>query len=244
MLYMFIFILGLVIGSFLNVCIYRIPKGESVSYPPSHCTACGTRIKWYDLIPVISYILLKGKCRSCNERISVRYPFIELVTGIIFVLLYMKHGLSLFLLKYIILSSILIVVGVIDLDTQDIYFKTTLTGIISGVIFMLVLKNPVDSLIGAALGGGVISAIILLTHGMGWGDAEVCMMCGLFIGSKLTVLMLFISFLTGGIIGILLILMKKKGRKDMIPFGPFISIAAIATMIFGNGIISWYLSLL
>lgn len=246
--FVIIFITGLLIGSFLNVCIYRIPREESISYPPSHCTNCGTRIMWYDLIPVVSYIILGGKCRACKDRISIKYHMVELFTGVIFLCLYLSFGFSIEFFKYIVFVSLLIVIGIIDLNTTDVYLKTTITGIIFGIIFV-VIGNYLGSGImeyvyGALLGGGIISLIILVTNGMGWGDAEICLMSGIFLGLKLTVVMLFFSFIIGGISGVILILLKKKSRRDYIPFGPFISIAAILTVFIGERAINWYLSLL
>lgn len=242
----FFLILGLLIGSFLNVCIYRIPRSESVSFPPSHCTNCDSKIKPYDLVPVISYILLRGKCRHCGEKISVKYPLIELITSTIFLALYIKFGLSFELIKYIIFSCFIIVIGVIDLETTDVYFKTTLSGIIIGLVFIGVgyfYGYEVWSCIfGGFLGGGLIAAIILLTHGMGWGDAEICLLGGIFLGFKLTIVMLFLSFVIGGIIGLLLIVTKKKSKKDYIPFGPFISLGAVITIFLGQQIINLYMA--
>ena len=244
-------IYGLIIGSFLNVCIYRIPRNESISFPPSHCTNCKNRIKWYDLVPVISYIFLKGKCRYCGEKISVRYPLIELTTGVIFLALNIEYGLSFTFFKYAVLVCFLIVIGMIDLDTTDVYLKTTLPGIIIGIISMIIgyfigyyfKSDMLYYVYGGILGGGLISLIILLTKGMGWGDAEICMLTGLFLGFKLTILMLFFAFVFGGFIGVLLVLLKKKSRKDYIPFGPFISAAGIFTILFGEKIITWYIGL-
>lgn len=236
MILIFIVLLGIIIGSFLNVCIYRIPLEQSLSFPPSHCTSCGSRIKPYDLIPVLSYIFLKGKCRNCSEKISLRYPSIELITGILFGAIYIEYGLSLLLVKYVVLICFLIVIGMIDFDTTDVYFKTTISGIIVGLGFLIygcfLILNVITYIYGGLLGGGVIAIIILLTHGMGWGDAEICLLVGLFLGFKLTLLMLFLSFVIGGVTGIILILLKKKSRKDYIPFGPFIAVAAIITAIF------------
>jgi leader peptidase (prepilin peptidase)/N-methyltransferase len=248
MITVFISILGLLIGSFLNVCIYRIPRGESIAFPPSHCTNCKNEIKWYDLIPVISYIFLKGKCRYCGEKISIRYPLIELITGALFFALYINFGLSFYFIKSVVLTCLLIVIGMIDYDTTDIYFSTTLTGIIMGCLFLLynwyLGAGVLTYIYGALLGGGVIALIILLTHGMGWGDAELCLLCGLYLGLKLTAVMLFFAFVFGGIIGILLIITKKKSRKDYIPFGPYIALSSIFTMLLGEKILSLYLSLL
>lgn len=247
MILAYIVILGLIFGSFLNVCIYRIPEEQSLSFPPSHCMRCGSRIKPYDLIPVLSYILLKGKCRNCGDKISLRYPAIELITGVLFGALYIEYGLSFLLVKYAVLICFLIVIGMIDFDTTDVYFKTTISGILAGVGFLIygyfLNINVTTFIFGAVLGGGVIALIILLTHGMGWGDAEICLLVGLFLGFKLTVLMLFLSFVIGGITGITLILTKLKSRKDYIPFGPFIAISAIICAIFGEKIIMLYLNI-
>lgn len=246
----FIFITGLIIGSFLNVCIYRIPKGENISYPPSHCTNCDSRIKWYDLIPVLSYILLRGKCRNCRQKISIRYPLIELSTGAVFLALYIEYGLTFITLKYIILACLLIVIGIIDYDTTDVYDSVIITGcvitaiLISGGFFMkyILLKDILNYILGALLGGGLITLIIVITGGMGWGDAEICALCGLYFGLLLTVEQLMLSFVIGGFIAVTLMLMKKKSRKDYIPFGPFISIAGLITMLFGQIILNWYTS--
>lgn len=247
MLAILIFILGLLIGSFLNVCIFRIPRGESISYPPSHCTGCGTRIKPYDLFPIISFILLKGKCRNCGEQISIRYPLIEFLTGLLFLSLYIVYGVSFELLKFMILIPFILVIGIIDLETTDVYFKTTLSGSISGIILLIIGNylgfSYLEYIYGALIGGGVISLIIILTGGMGWGDAEICFLCGLFLGMRMTLLMLFISFVIGGIIGAILIIFKKKSHKDYIPFGPFIALAALFCIFFGEEILAWYFSL-
>ena len=245
MISIFIFIIGLIIGSFLNVCIYRIPLGQSINYPPSHCMGCGNRIKWYDLIPVLSYIILKGKCRYCREKVSMQYPLIELLTGVLFLALYIEYDLSFNFVKYAILICFLIVIGMIDYNTTDVYFKTTLSGFIAGLLFLsygaYLGGEIVTYIYGALLGGGLISLIILLTNGMGWGDAEICAVCGLFLGFKLTAVMLFFSFVFGAIVGISLIILKKKSRKDYIPFGPSIAIAAVFTLFMGSKILMWYL---
>ncbi|QCX34767.1 prepilin peptidase [Caloramator sp. E03] len=240
-----IFIYGLVIGSFLNLCIYRIPNNESISYPPSHCTSCGNKIKWYDLIPVISYIILKGRCRFCNEKISVMYPLIEAFTGILFVSLYYKYGLSFYFFKYAVFVSTLIVIGMIDLKTTDVYFNTIVFGIITGIAFTLLkFHNNIilSNILGAAFSAGIIALIVILTKGMGWGDVEICFVSGLYLGFKLSIIMLFLSFVLGAIVGIVLIVLKIKSRKDFIPFGPFISIASIFTVFWGEKMINLYIN--
>lgn len=247
MLGFFVFIFGLILGSFLNVCIYRIPRGESIAYPPSHCTNCDNKIKWYDLIPVVSYIFLRGKCRYCKEKISLRYPLIELITGVIFLALYIDYGLSFNFYKFLCLSALLIVIGMIDLDTTDVYFSTTLSGIIFGIVFIIygyfLGYSPWNYLSGGALSGGIIALIIFITKGMGWGDFEICLMSGLFLGFKFSILMLFLSFVLGGIIAIMLIILGIKSRKDYIPFGQFIALGTIITCIYGDKIINWYLNM-
>lgn len=242
-----LFVLGSVIGSFLNVCIYRIPREESVAYPPSHCTNCNSRIKWYDLVPILSWIILKGRCRGCGEKISIRYPLVEFFTGLSFLLVFLKWGFTIETLKFIILCVFLILIGLIDYDTTDVYTFTTWGGIIVGIIFVVInyfYKGEVATFIyGALLGGGSITLIILLTGGMGWGDAEICVLSGIFLGFSNTIFMLFSSFVFGGLIGAILIFTGKKDRKEMIPFGPFIALATIFTILFGNNIVGWYISM-
>lgn len=243
-----IFTLGLLIGSFLNVCIYRIPKGECISYPPSHCTVCNERIKPSDLIPVLSYLLLKGKCRNCGTGISIRYPLTEFMVGLMFLSLYFLYGISFELIKYMILIPFIIVIGIIDLETTDVYLKTTLPGIIAGIV-LIIFGHYLgieywEFIYGGLLGGALISLIVLITGGMGWGDAEICLLCGLFMGIRLTLLMLFLSFIIGGSIGVILILLRKKSRKDYIPFGPIISLSSLICVYFGENIILWYISLI
>lgn len=244
----YIFVLGLILGSFFNVCIYRIPKGESIAFPPSHCTSCDNEIKWYDLIPVISYIILRGRCRHCGQNISVRYPIIELITGLLYLGIYIEYGMTIGTLKYIVLVSLLIIIGMIDFDTTDVYDSTIIAGAAAGVIFViaaLILKTDALSLVfGALLGGGVIAVIIILTKGMGWGDAEICLICGLFLGFKLTIVMMFLSFIIGGLSGIILLLLKLKTSKDYIPFGPSIALAGIITILFGQYILNFYMAML
>jgi len=241
----FIFIIGLMLGSFFNVCIYRIPRGESIVYPPSHCTNCGKKLKYIDLVPVLSYIFLKGRCRYCNEKISIRYAAVELFTAILFLSIYLKYGFTIESIKYIILSSFLIIIGMIDYYTMDVYSIITYTGIIVGIIFILIeylTKSQIYTyLYGGILAGLVIALIIILTKGMGWGDFEICIMSGLYLGFSKSIVMLMVSFILGGIIGILLIISKKKTKKDYIPFGPYIVLGSIISILFADKIILWYL---
>ena len=236
-----IFILGLLIGSFLNVCIYRIPKGESIAFPPSHCSSCGSNIKSYDLIPLLSWILLRGKCRSCSEKISIRYPLVEITTAILFMLTYIQYGQTIYLIRFLILIPFLIVTAMIDYDTMEVYTTTTWIAIALGVVLLGVnfyLGQPVATYIyGGLLGAGIITFIILSSklilgqEGMGWGDAEICGLCGLFLGFKLTFLMMFFSFIIGGIIGVYLLKVKNKTGRTEMPFGPSIIMATFLVII-------------
>ncbi|MGL4572207.1 MAG: prepilin peptidase [Clostridium sp.] len=243
----FIFSLGAIIGSFLNVCIFRIPKEESIAFPPSHCGNCNTKLKGKDLVPVLSYILLKGRCRYCKDKVSIQYPIIEGFTGILFMILYLKYGLTLALLSYISLTSILIVIGIIDYKTQYVYTSNIITGIIFGIIFValsFILGERVD-LINVALGAFIpaliLAVIVWTTNAMGWGDVEIIFMTGIFLGLKLNLLNLFISIVLGGSYAIYLMLCRKKSGKEEMAFGPYIAVATYITILFGEQILNWYM---
>lgn len=243
-----IFIVGLLIGSFLNVCIYRIPKNKSVCFPPSHCPDCSKRIKYYDLIPVISYIILKGRCRFCRENISPRYPLIELFTGLIFTAAFLRWGITIEFIKIVILISVLIIVTFIDFEYCIIPGKLMIFTLISGIILNIIGNksnaNLLCYLYGFLAGGGVLLLIVLLTGGMGGGDVQLMAVIGLFLGLRLIILNLLLSFIIGAAAGITLILLKKKKRRDYIPFGPWISAGTLISVFWGDWIINWYISLL
>lgn len=241
------FVLGIVIGSFLNVCIYRIPIEKSIVFPPSHCTNCKHDLKPLDLIPIFSYICLGGRCRYCNNRISLRYPVIEGLNGILYLLIYLKFGVTLVTLKYCILISILIVIGMIDYDTQFIFTSTTIFGgIIAGIFIIIqgaVYKSGIlDSLFGGLIGLGIIGLIVFLTRGMGEGDIEMAAVCGLFLGVKGILLGLFLAIIIGGIVGIIILLFKLKKAKEKIAFGPFIAVGSLISMLWGVEILKSYWS--
>ena len=244
-----IFIIGLTIGSFLNVCIYRIPLGESIAYPPSHCTNCSSEIKAYDLIPIISYIFLGGKCRSCGEKISIKYPILELFTGIMFYFVFKEYGLTIIALKYFIMITFLIVIAVIDLNTQDVYSVTTYSCIAIGIVMMLIEKIYLNEdiwtyVIGLIIGVVVIGGIVFIAGGMGEGDIEIAAICGVFLGWQNMILTILLSFIIGGIVGGVLIILKKKTKRDAIAFGPFLFIGALISLFLGNEIISLYMNFL
>lgn len=248
-LYIAIFILGAIIGSFLNVCIYRIPLSESISYPPSHCTNCNAKLKWYDLIPMFSYLLLRGKCKYCKEKISLKYPMVEFLTAVVFVLTYINYGLSLHFIKYNILWCFLIIISIIDLKFQDVYVRTTIPCIIIGVI-LGIIENMIyftafwNYLLGGVVAGGIIALIVYTTGGMGKGDIEIAALCGTFIGWKYSIMMIFLSFVIGSIIGLILIISKKRGRKDYIAFGPFLALSTLFTALYGGDILNLYVKLI
>lgn len=242
----FVAILGLCIGSFLNVCIYRIPREESISFPPSHCTSCGYRLKVKDLIPVLSYIFLRGRCRQCKEHISIQYPLIELTNALLYICVYLKFGLSIDTIKYIIFVSLLLVIAVIDFKTTEVWTSTTLFGLVVGILFIIIhwitsRKFPVDNIIGGAIGFLVIWLIVKLTAGMGEGDIDIALICGLFLGSKGAVITLFAGIVLGGLGGAIFLIRKKKSGKDEMAFGPYLAMGAFIAMMWGERIIDWYL---
>ncbi|NFE47041.1 prepilin peptidase [Clostridium sporogenes] len=242
-----VLILGLIVGSFLNVCIYRIPRRESIIYPPSHCEKCGVNIRTYNLIPVISYIFLRGKCGCCKNKISLRYPLVELLTGTLFLSIYHLCGLNFNFIKYIIFVSFIIVIGFIDLDTTDVYSKTTISAMLIGIIYILIEKfyfgYGIKTYIHAVLlCTTTIGTIIFTTKGMGSGDLGIYIVVSLFLGFKITAMTIFFSFIFGALIGVLLIVSKRKSRKDCVPFGPFIAIASIFSILFGDKVFLFYVS--
>ncbi len=243
-------IVGLLLGSFFNVCIYRIPKEESIAFPPSHCGSCNHALKPTDLIPVISYVLLKGKCRYCSQKISVQYPLVELLTAALFVWVYMVYGVSFSFLVVSFLTALLIIMTFIDLEHQIIPDGLVITGLIGGAVFLAtgISVSWLNGLLGLLVGGGsfyfvaVLSEWILKKEGMGGGDIKLMAVIGLILGWKLTLLAILLSVYTGGLIGGGLLLFKIKKRGEHIPFGPFIAVGTFAAALYGNQILAWYLS--
>jgi len=246
--YILIFILGLIVGSFCNVCIYRIPKNESIIYPTSHCPKCRTTIKPVDNIPLLSYILLKGRCRNCGSKISIQYPIVELLTGMIYLIIYLIYGLSIQSLIYIILSSALIIIAFIDLNEQIVPDVISLPGIGVGLIlsFFVPYLSFINSALGVVVGGGIILIIALVgsmifkKEAMGGGDVKLAAMIGAFLGWRYTIISLFLGFFLGALAGIFLVLSKIKSKEDMVPFGPFIALGSLITLLWGEKIIAWY----
>lgn len=249
MLFILIFTLGIIIGSFLNVCIYRIPKNESIVYPPSHCSDCSHPLKWYDLIPLLSYLSLKGKCRYCGGVISPQYPFVEFLNGIIYIINFYYFGLSLDFVFYSIILSILIVISFIDYKHQIIpdglILLIFIFGIIHKMLLYFVYKENIylfDSFVGFAVAFIIFLLIAIVSKGaMGGGDIKLIASLGFILGLKRIVLNILLSFIIGAVLSIVLLITGKKGRKDPIPFGPFINISFMATLLFGHNIINFYI---
>ena len=234
-----VFLYGIVIGSFLNVCIYRIPNNESLISPPSHCGNCNTRLKWKDLVPIGSYLYLKGRCRYCHSKISIRYPLVEGLTGILLVGIYLRYGIGVSFFKYSLLTLSLIVIALIDYDTTDVYSSVVYSGMVVGIVFIIIeatiYSHSISNyIIGGLIGLGVIGLIYLLTGGMGIGDIEIAVLCGLFLGWKLEIYFLLISFVIGGAIAVTLIALKKKSKDEYIPLGPSLAIGAYIVLIIGK----------
>ncbi len=236
-------IYGLFIGSFLNVCIFRIPSGISIVKPPSSCGSCGHRLNYMDMLPVINYITNKGKCRYCGSHYSIQYPLIELLNGLLYALVCLKFGLTLNSILYSLIISLLITVSIVDLKHKIIPDSLNIAGGIVGIIYIIINKTFLNSIIGALTGLVLFLAIALLTNAMGGGDIKLMAALGLIFGIKGVLFISLFSFVIGAVISVILILLKIKGRKDEIPFGPFISLSALIYIFFGAEIINWYLAL-
>jgi leader peptidase (prepilin peptidase)/N-methyltransferase len=241
----FIFLFGAAIGSFSNVCIYRLPRKISIVTPSSQCPACGKSISPIDNIPIISFIMLGGKCRFCRASISWQYPIVEIITGLTYLLLYFKFHISFLFPVFAILCTSLIIIAFIDLEHKIIPDVITLPGILIGltVSFTMPHITVMNSIKGLLIGGGLFYAAAVLSRGgMGGGDIKLIAMIGSFLGWKTTLLTIFLGSFIGSIVGIALIVIKRKGRKDMIPFGPFLSLGAIVSIFFGREIIHLWLT--
>lgn len=236
-------VIGLVIGSFLNVVIARLPARRSLWKPRSACPTCGTAIAWYDNIPLLSYALLRGRCRACAGSISARYPLVEAVTAALFAAAYATFGWGRDLgVAWTLLAS-LVAITVIDLDHQIIPDLITLPGIVTGFLVNVASGRLLwtDSLLGILLGGGVFFAIILASGGgMGGGDMKLGAMFGAFLGWKVTIVAIFLAVIVGGVVAAAMLVAGRKGRKDAIPFGPFLAVGGAAAVFWGERIVTWY----
>ncbi len=248
----FVFIFGLCIGSFLNVCIYRLPSSQSITRPRSHCPNCGELIRFYDNIPVLSYLVLRGQCRYCRKTISFRYPVVEILSGLFALVTFLKYGVTLEAIIYYVFITALLVITFIDIDHQIIPDIITLPGIplffIAG--FALPRLTYIDSIIGIFAGGGSLFLVAwvyqLLTkkEGMGGGDIKLLAMIGALIGWQGVLFTIFVASAVGTVSGILVMLKARKSMKLAIPFGPFLAIGGIAYIFIGPQLINWYFKVL
>ncbi len=247
-----IILYGLIIGSFLNVLIYRIPKEESIVWPGSHCPACSHPLKWSDNIPLISYLLLKGKCRYCRAPISARYPLVEGLNALVYITMYLKFGFGVDFVFYSLISSVLLAVTFIDLKEMIIPDSLVVSILLLSVAHKTVnyfLYSISPGLIGSILGllaaGGLFAAIVIISGGgMGGGDITLIGVLGFVLGVKHIFLNIFLSFVSGAIISIVLLAAKVKTRKDPVPFGPFIVLGFFMTVLWGQAVLNRYFNLL
>lgn len=247
-----VFMFGMCIGSFLNVCIYRLPSSTSIINPSrSFCPQCNSTIQFYDNIPVFSYLWLKGRCRNCKAPISLRYPLVELMTGILAIAILFMFGLTPEGVVYFVFISSLLVITFIDIDHKIIPDIISLPGIPIGLAasFVLPAMTFKSSLLGLLVGGGSLLVVawtyslITRKEGMGGGDIKLLGMIGTFIGWKGVIFTIFVASLVGTFVGIIVMLLKGKNLKFAIPFGPFLSIGAMSYVFFGEKIIFWYFHL-
>ena len=264
-----LFVFGLIIGSFLNVCILRIPLSESVVLPASHCPKCGTSIKPYDNIPVVSWLVLAGRCRKCKARISPMYPMVELATGLLFVACYLVFGLSAEALKWTIFGALMIVLTITDMRERILPDKVNFVGLALGLLLSL-FTRPVDgtalwlanrlfafpppeaalSFADALIGAGAASGLLWLVaegyfrargrEGMGLGDVKMMAMAGAFLGVQRALLTILLGSLLGSIIGMAVIAIGRKGRDFELPFGTFLGAGAMLVVFFGSAALDWY----
>ena len=267
------FVFGLVVGSFLNVCIWRLPKGQSIVRPASKCPSCGAAIQLYDNIPLISWLVLGGKCRKCTARISALYPAVELLTGLLFVACYLAFGLTVEAAKWAVFSALLVVLIIIDARERILPDGVNFTGLGLALAFSLfsgpsdgtarwlankIFAYPppeavlglVDALLGAAVGSGLLWVVaegyfrLRGREGMGLGDVKMMAMAGAFLGLKRTLLTILAGSLLGSIVGLVIIALWRKGSDYELPFGTFLGGAALLVLYFGTPLLEWYSKLL
>lgn len=249
MIILAVFIFGAIIGSFLNVCIYRLPEGKSIVWPNSFCPKCGKSIRFYDNIPIISFLILGGRCRDCGSSISKRYILVESITAIVGVLLFLKYSICYDFFIYCLLSYSLIVISFIDLEHQLVPDVISLPGILLGLVLMSFFSGNtpgfipdafLDSLFGILAGGlsiffmGLLGSILFKKEAMGGGDVKLMAMIGAFIGWKLVLLAFFMAPFLGSIVGVY-ILVKKK--ETVIPYAPYLSLASFISLFYGSAIL-------
>jgi leader peptidase (prepilin peptidase)/N-methyltransferase len=244
----FVTLLGLFLGSFMNVCIYRLPRGRSPVRPRSGCPKCGHMLAWYENVPVLSYLVLRGKCRSCGTSISPMYPIIESITGAMFLAGYLWYGPSALLVIRLLFGCAMIVLFVIDLEHKILPNVITLPGIVVGFLLSEVAgPGWLPSLIGIAVGAGSLFAIAEIYYrvrheeGLGMGDVKMLGMIGAFLGWKLVLVTLVLSSIAGSIVGVGVLIAKKETLKYALPFGTFLAVGALVAAVAGDSLVNWYL---
>lgn len=240
--YIIIFFFGIVVGSFLNVCVYRIPEHEDIVKTRSHCMSCGKQLKWYDMFPLLSYLFLRGKCRVCGVKLSVQYPLIEAVNGILYVIIVYIHGVNVDSLLYCLLTSALIVLSVIDFRTYEIPFGINLFILALGLIrAALDYQHILSYLIGFLAVSAVLAILYYASKGraIGGGDVKLMAACGLFLGWKLII----IAFLLGCILGAFIHVIRMKVSKEdhVLAMGPYLSAGVFIAAMWGSQMLTWYL---
>lgn len=244
-LYIPIFLFGIVIGSFLNVCIYRIPKHEDIVKTRSHCMSCGYQLKWYDLVPVFSFLFLRGKCRKCGTKLSIQYPLVETANGILYVLITWIHGMTITTLLYCLLISALIVISVIDFRTLEIPIGLNIFILVLGIARVATdFQSVWDYVIGFFAVSLVLAVLYYATKGtaIGGGDVKLMAVCGLVLGWKLIVLSFFVGCILGSVIHV--IRMKAFGADRVLAMGPYLSLGVLVSVLCGMPLLQWYLGLL
>lgn len=239
---------GAIVGSFLNVCTYRLPRDRSVVWPASACPRCGRPLAWYENIPMVSYLALGGRCRTCRGPIAARYPIVEALTAVMFALAWWHYGPGALFASRMVLGCALIVLFAIDLEHHLLPNVVTLPGIVAGFAFSLVTEPGwFASLAGILLGGGALFGIaeayyrVRHEEGLGMGDVKMLGMIGAFLGWKLMIVALMVASLSGSIIGVLLIITKRGTMKYALPFGTFLAIGAASAATFGSALLDWYM---
>ena len=252
MSYVIVFLFGAVIGSFLNVCIYRLPREESVAWPASRCPSCGKPIAIYDNVPILSYLILQGRCRVCQVPISIQYPLVEVANALGYLMVFEMFGFTGVACVYAGLLSALIVITGTDLSHTMIPDAVTLPGIVVGLLCATVILpiGWVDSLLGMALGGGLLWALawaspyVFGKEGMGGGDIKLMAMVGAFIGWKPVLLAIMIGSFLGSVVGVGLMALGIMRRDQYIPFGPFLAAGSLLALLFHQPLFDWYWSLI